>query len=175
METSRATRESDEEQQCGEWQQTKRSGGGAHHEAEQRERRRAQGLDGARSEGGDAQREDTAAREKCRECEEGEREWEPVEEWGSEMLGERVGTRDVAIEPRLRDTRTEKRRAARRTRRRSARPKGEEGRECRGLTPLAPGPGDVDCSAANTHHSRNQAGVRGWGSRESVPLGVCTF
>ena len=56
METSRATRESDEEQQCGEWQQTKRSGGGAHHEAEQRERRRAQGLDGARSEGGDAQK-----------------------------------------------------------------------------------------------------------------------
>ena len=99
----------------------------------------------------------------------GERECEPVEEWGSEMLGERVGTRDVAIEPRLRDTRTEKRRAARRTRRRSARPKGEEGRECRGLTPLAPGPGDVDCSAANTHHSRNQAGVRGWGSRVIGP------
>ena len=76
--------------------------------------------------------------------------------FAEEMLGERVGTRDVAIEPRLRDTRTEKRRAARRTRRRSARPKGEEGRECRGLTPLAPGVATwIRAGARAVHRARS--------------------
>ena len=173
METSRATRESDEEQQCGEWQQTKRSGG-AHHEAERRERRRAQGLDGERSEDSDARSEDTE-RKNAVNVKVGSVNVNRWRRGGARCLESAWKHVNVALEPRLRDTRTEKRRAARRTRRRSARPKGEEGRECRGLTPLAPGPGDVDCSAANTHHSRNQAGVRGWGSRESVPLGVCTF
>ena len=138
--TSRATRESDEERQRGEWQQTT-GDEGAHREAERRERRRARGLDGEHSEDSDAQREDTAARKKCRECEDGEREWEPVEEWGSEMLGERVETRDVANEHRLRDTRKEKGREHGMDTETVSQTKGRRGQGMpTGFTPLAPGP-----------------------------------
>ena len=82
------------------------------------------------------------------------------------MLGERVETRDAASEPRLRAL-AQKRGGA--IRRRSARPEEEEGRGCRvtcvqNHAPLAPRAGGADYGPAHTHHSRNQAGVRGSGS-----------